>query len=342
MTHLVTPKDLATLLQKIGVREFFRQLITQLAKDFSRWQEFDKSPRYAMHLPHGVMELMPTGDEGYFAYKFVNGHPGNPKHGKLTVAALGMLAENKHGYPLLLSEMTLLTALRTAATAALAAKYMARKNSCKLALIGCGAQAEFMVQAHCAVLDIEQVSLYDLDRSAAERVQRNLADTGLVFDLAESTEQVLKNADIVITATAAKQHVQLMTCKHLSPGMHINAMGGDCPGKTELDPMILEQARVIVEYLPQTMIEGEIQLLGEAAIERVAGELWQVVRGEVVGRANDVEVTVFDGVGFAIEDYSVLRLVYQLVSQYDIGQEVEMIPILADPRDLYGVVNAAS
>jgi ornithine cyclodeaminase len=336
MVRLVTLKDLAQLVKVVGIQPLLQQLIAQLAQDFQQWQQFETSPRYAMHLPHGVMELMPTGTSEYFSYKFVNGHPGNPKHGKLTVVALGMLAECQYGYPLLLSEMTVLTALRTAATMALATQYMAREDATRACLIGCGAQAEFMLHALQCVRTVEQCWIYDIDPLAMQRVQANMADTKITC--ADSAQAAVEASEIVITATAAKSHARIIEDAWVKPGMHINGMGGDCPGKTEMDPAILMRSRVIVEYLPQTLVEGDIQLLGEAALEIVAGELWQVVNGQLVARQSDNEITFFDGVGFAIEDYSVLKLIHRLSEQHGIGQPVAMVPEIDDPRNLYGAL----
>ena len=336
MVRLVTPDDLAQLINTVGIQPLLQQLIDQLNENFSCWHEFDMAPRYAMHLPQGVMELMPTGTAEYFSYKFVNGHPGNPKQGRMTVVALGMLAECQYGYPLLLSEMTLLTALRTAATMALASRYMAREDATTACLIGCGAQAEFMLQALQCVRPIQQWLLYDIDPQAVQRVQRNLPQFNI--SATSSAQAAVAASDIVITATAAKAHARIVEDAWVKPGQHINGMGGDCPGKTELDPALLMRSRIIVEYLPQTMVEGDIQLLGETAVEAVAGELWQVTSGQLAGRQSAQEITLFDGVGIAVEDYSVLQLINQLCEQHDIGQPVAMIPELDDPRDLYGAL----
>ena len=334
MVKLVTLDDVAQLIKTIGIPSLLQQLITQLSDDFYNWPQFDKAPRYAMHLPHGVMELMPTGTSEYFSYKFVNGHPANPKQGKMTVVALGMLAECQYGYPLLLSEMTVLTALRTAATMALASQHLARADATTACLIGCGAQAEFMLQALQCVRPISQWLLYDINPQTMQRVVHNLPQFNITA--ASSAQAAVEASDIIITATAAKAHARIIENDWVKPGMHINGMGGDCPGKTEMDPAILMLSRIMVEQLPQTLIEGDIQLLGDAAEAAVAGELWQVIRGELTGRQSADEITFFDGVGFAIEDYSVLKLIYQLCEQHGLGQSIAMTPELENPRDLYG------
>ncbi len=125
---ILTLDDLVGLLARIGLQEFIRMTIAAVETEMRRWDQLRKSPRHATHYPFGVIELMPCSDEQHYAFKYVNGHPGNPATGKLSVVGLGVLADVQSGYPLLFSEMTLLTAIRTAATGALAAKYLARVN----------------------------------------------------------------------------------------------------------------------------------------------------------------------------------------------------------------------
>jgi len=332
--RLITIDHVKEIVHHLGIESFMVQVIKALEDDFSRWPEFNKSPRHATHYPQGVMELMPCSDAQYYTYKFVNGHPGNTPNGRLCVTALGMLAEVENGYPLLLSEMTLLTAIRTAATTALAAKYLARPDSQHLAIIGTGAQSEFQFLATQAVLPISTVSYYDPDTLAMKKFHHHLHFKAELRPC-ESINQAIKDADMIITATAKKSQNCLFGKDTIKSGTHISAIGGDCPGKTELPIEVLKACKIIVEYLPQSLLEGEIQ---NAPNERIHAELWQLVNGEKVGRTNDKEITLFDSVGFALEDFSILRLVYQLTEQLNIGQEVSMIPSPSNPKDLYGVL----
>src|SRR3989344_3558550 len=140
---ILTVDDLVKLITLHGFDNYIKDLMSMLRNDFSRWQEFTKMPRPAMHVPDGVLELMPICDNKYYSFKYVNCHPKNPDTGKQTVVATGQLSYVDTGYPLLFSEMTLLTALRTAAVSALAADLMARKDAKILNIIGTGAQSEF-------------------------------------------------------------------------------------------------------------------------------------------------------------------------------------------------------
>jgi ornithine cyclodeaminase len=251
--------------------------------------------------------------------------------------AFGVLADVATGTPLLVSEMTLLTAIRTAATSAMAARALARPDSTVLALIGAGAQAEFQALAFKALLGIEEVRVFDIDPDAVDKFCLNLAGAGLRIIRAGSIADAVRSADIVTTCTAAKLHATVLTPELIAPGMHLNAIGGDCPGKTELHRDIVAGASVFTEYTPQTRIEGEIQQL---PADFPVTELWQVLSGKAAGRRSAGEVTIFDSVGFAIEDFSTLRYVRDLTEAA--ARDIDLIPELDDPKDLFSLIGPQS
>lgn len=335
MVMMIDTPALARLMARVGVETFLGELADRIEADFAHWERFAKSARLAFHSTVGVVELMPAADDEWFAFKLVNGHPGNPAQGLLTVTAVGMLADVATGYPRLVSEMTVLTALRTAATSAMAARRLANPGPGTMALIGTGAQGEFQALAFKATLGIRRIRYYDTDAQAMAKFARNLADRGLELTAATSVADAVAGADIITTATAVKAAQIVLTDALVGPGVHVNAIGGDCPGKTEIDPRLLARAKVFVEYLPQTMIEGDIQVLGAA---HGATELWTVITGRARGRTTREEVTVFDSVGFAIEDYAALRYVYDKARELAMGVEVPLVPEPRDPKDLFGYV----
>ena len=339
MTRLIDLPTLAAFVHERGAARCMTELATELRADFLRWESFDKSARTASHSPRGVIELMPVADDALYSFKYVNGHPGNPAGGLPTVMAFGVLAEVRTGYPLLLSELTLTTALRTAATSALAAQALARPGSRRMALVGNGAQAEFQALAFHALLGIRELRVYDTDPAATDKLVRNLAHVdGITVERAASTAEAVRGADIVTTVTADKSRATILTPAMVEPGMHLNAVGGDCPGKTELHPDVLRGARVVVEYEPQSRVEGEIQQL---PANHPVTELWRVLCGDAPGRTRADEVTVFDSVGFALEDYSALRYLYQQAQARGLGVDVELVPT-DDPKDLFGRTRGAS
>lgn len=338
MVRLITVHDLKQLIDIIGLENFLHKLIDKLDYQFARWDDFKKIPRPCTHYPHGVIELMPISDNSIYTFKYVNGHPGNPLDNKQTVIALGLLAEVKHGYPLMISEMTLLTAIRTAATSALAAKYLARKNAQHFGIIGSGAQSEFQIMAHRCLFDLKSVRYYDTDPQAMKKFANNLQHLPIELIPCAKPEDACKDVDIITTATACKKHVHVLKDAWVKSGMHINGIGGDCPGKTELEASILDRCKIVVEYLEQSKIEGEIQALKDPDAQ-VYAELWELTSGKKQGRVDEREITLFDSVGFALEDFATLELVYELAETHQVGQDVEMIPPVADPKDLYNFIN---
>ena len=323
------------LVHHIGIERVLTELTDVIEADFKRWELFDKTPRVASHSREGVIELMPTSDGEIYSFKYVNGHPKNMSQGLQTVTAFGLLAEVSTGYPVLLTEMTLLTALRTAATSAMAARHLAPKGATTMAMIGNGAQAEFQALAMKAVVGITSLRLFDIDPKATEKTRRNLEGSGLDVTACTTPEAAIEGAQIVTTCTADKQYATILTDNMVGAGVHINAIGGDCPGKTELHRDILSRAETFVEYPPQTRIEGEIQQMDP---DYPVTELWQVVTGQVSGRVNDKQITLFDSVGFAIEDFSALRYVRERVRDTAFFQPVDLIADPDDPRDLFGML----
>ena len=320
-----------------GVEPLLGRLVEALEADFGRWGSFEMVPRVASHSAEGVIELMPTSDGETFGFKYVNGHPINPSRGLQTVTAFGALGDVRTGYPTFLAEMTLLTALRTGATSALAARWLARPDSRVMALIGTGSQAEFQALAFRAACGIEQVRAYDIDPDALAKFVRNAERCGIDVYAARDVADAVDGADIITTCTADKRSTTVLPDALVVPGVHINAVGGDCPGKTELEPSTLARARVVVEYEPQTRIEGEIQQMGP---EFAVTELHEVIESGRRRQSAD-EITVFDSVGFAVEDMCVLRFVRADVLGTEFVAELDLVASPNDPRDLYALVAAA-
>ncbi|MFV0491673.1 MAG: ornithine cyclodeaminase [Pseudorhodobacter sp.] len=335
----VSVENMMKLIHQVGIREMLIGLAGYIEEDFRRWELFDKTPRVASHSAEGVIELMPTSDGEDYGFKYVNGHPKNTREGLQTVTAFGLLASVASGYPLLLTEMTLLTALRTAATSAMVARYLAPPGARTMAMIGNGAQSEFQALAFQAICGIEVVKLYDIDAGATAKAVRNLKDTGLGVVACKTPQEAIEGAEIITTCTADKQFATILTDNMVGGAVHINAIGGDCPGKTELHPDILSRSTVFVEYPEQTRIEGEIQ---QMPADFPVTEIWRVITGEAPGRSNASQITLFDGVGFAIEDFSALRFLRDKLKETKHYQQLDMIADPDDPRDLFGMLVRAT
>ncbi|MEP2955470.1 MAG: ornithine cyclodeaminase [Sulfitobacter sp.] len=338
LVPFVSVDQMMKLIHHIGVEDMLRGLADYIEADFKRWELFDKTPRVASHSEKGVIELMPTSDGDVYGFKYVNGHPDNTKDGFQTVTAFGLLANVANGYPVLLTEMTILTALRTAATSAVVARLLAPKGSHVMAMIGNGAQSEFQSLAMKAICGVDEVRLYDIDRAATAKCARNLAGHGIKVVECDTAEEAIMGAQIITTCTADKQYATILTDNMVGSGVHINAIGGDCPGKTELAPAILHRSGIFVEFPEQTRIEGEIQQL-EA--DHPVTEIWQVLTGQAEGRRDAQQITLFDSVGFAIEDFSALRYVRDQIAETGLFQPLDLLADPDDPRDLFGMLQRA-
>jgi len=335
----VSVENMMRLVHHFGLETVLAELTEAVEADYRRWESFEKAPRVASHSREGVIELMPTSDGEVYSFKYVNGHPSNTAKGFQTVTAFGVLAQVETGYPLMLTEMTLLTALRTAATSAMVARHLAPPHARVMAMIGNGAQAEFQALAMKAVVGIEEIRLYDVDPEATTKTARNLAPSGLRIVSCASPEEAIEGAHIITTCTADKAYATILTDNMVGSGIHINAIGGDCPGKTELHRDILVRATTFVEFEPQTRIEGEIQ---QMSADYPVTEFWRLLEGTAEGRGDPAQITLFDSVGFAIEDFSALRYIHGRLEGSDFFQPIDMLADPDDPRDLYGMLLRAA
>lgn len=332
-----------------GPAAIITDLTNALERDFSRWQELDISPRYASHSREGVIELMPAADSETFGFKLVNGHPANPARGFQTVTACGMLVEVSNGYPSFLAEMTLLTALRTAATSALAARWLHSHDLISAgeaegrgvhAMIGTGAQSEFQALAFRGELGIDRLRVFDVDPAATAKFAANAATLGFTdVTVADSPAEAVRGADVITTCTADKRLATVLHDADLATAnpdtLYINAIGGDCPGKTELEPAIMERAHlVVVEHEEQSRVEGELQL--QPATFPVT-ELHEIIRGLAPQPAPHT-LTIFDSVGFGVEDFCTLRYARKSLTGTDFLQQIDLIANPDDPKNLFSLV----
>jgi len=327
--------DIKELISKVGYKDFFSMLIKTLEEDYSKWESFDKSPRVANHVDGGVIELMPISNDELYSFKYVNGHPKNPEQDKFTVMATGQLSVTSTGEPLMFTEMTLLTAFRTAANSAMAAKYLAKKDSKVLTLIGTGSQSEFQYLAFSYVFGLEEIRYFDTDPKAMDKFEKNMKQYDIKITRCNDSREAVKGADIITTCTADKRYQTVLTADMIEKDVLINGIGGDCPGKTEIDKKIVESSTVVCEFLEQCKIEGEIQQLPS---DYTCTELYEVIRGEKSINVETHGTVVFDSVGFALEDYSVLRLIYKLAQENKVGKQMNLIPQIDDVKDLFSLL----
>ena len=279
---------------------------------------------------------MPTSDGSVYAFKYVNGHPKNTRDGLQTVTAFGVLSDVDSGYPMLLSEMTILTALRTAATSALAAKYLApegrglhgdHRQWRAIGVPGAGVQGAARRQRSCGF-----TTSIRRRHSAARAIWRAGASTSCRAARRKRPWRAPRSSP---PPRPTSNTPPSSPTTWSGSGVHINAVGGDCPGKTELHRDILLRSSIFVEYPPQTRIEGEIQQL---PADHPVTELWQVITGGPPGRRDAGEITLFDSVGFATEDFSALRYVRDQLERTGLFEELDLLADPDDPRDLFGMI----
>ena len=188
------------------------------------------------------------------------------------------------------------------------------------------------------MLGIKKLRLFDVDPAATEKCAANLVDKGFDVIQCKTPQEAVEGASVITTVTADKQFSTILTDNMVGSGVHINAVGGDCPGKTELHKDILTRSDIFVEFTPQTRIEGEIQQLSD---DHPVIEMWEVMRGEKKGRRDNKQITLFDSVGFAIEDFSALRFIRDQLQRTGQYQNLDIIADPDDTRDLFGMVMRA-
>jgi ornithine cyclodeaminase len=204
-----------------------------------------------------------------------------------------------------------------------------------MAIIGNGAQSDFQALAFHHLLGVETFHLFDIDTAATDKLEANLNKMGLKTKRFESTKEAVKGVDIITTVTADKTNATIITGDMIEPGMHINGVGGDCPGKTELHADVLRKGPVFCEFEPQSRIEGDMQ---QMPADFPVTELWTVLSGKVVGRSSPDQVTIFDSVGFALEDYSALRFMRDVAIEMGMSETISLIPDLPNPKNLFGFI----
>ena len=250
-----------------------------------------------------------------FAIKVSPGFFDNPTLGLPSLNGMMMLLSARTGLlDALLLDNGYLTAVRTAAAGAVAARALSRVDSRSVALIGAGEQAALQLQALRLVRPIESVRVWARDRAKAEAFSTELArDSGLVVTPCASIDEAMAGADIAITCTPSRE--PLIEARHLHPGLHITAMGSDAEHKNEISPQALAQVdRYVADRLSQTRILGELHhalAAGVIANESGLAELGQVLAGQRPGRTSDAQVTLCDLTGTGAQDTAMANLAFE-------------------------------
>jgi alanine dehydrogenase len=276
----------------------------------------------------GDFRAMPAYIQGLEAcgIKWVNVHPGNNIYRLPAVMAVIIINDPRTGFPLAVMDGTYITNLRTGAAGGVAAKYLANKGSSRIALVGCGQQAQTQLLALSRIFRLKLVSLFDCDPGRSRLFMRQMRLLGLKMNCCRYISDCVSNADIVVTTTPSRSPI--VKSEWISPGTHINAIGADAKGKEELDPQILKMARIFVDDWQQARHSGEINVpLAKKIIKEsdICGSLGDVIIGETEGRLSREQVTVFDSTGLAILDVAVASYVYKRALRSGLGRPVRLM-----------------
>lgn len=256
-----------------------------------------------------------------FAAKINANFPGNPRrHALPTIQGVIVVMDMERGTPLAILDSALITTLRTAATTAIAAKYLALAGAATITVIGCGTLGRATLESLRLVRPIRKVYAYDINEAAAGRFAQEL-DAHAV----PSLEAALADSDIVVTCTTAQ--AAILDTRHLHPGLFVAATGADNPQKQELAPAVLRESRVVVDILEQAATMGDLHhalAAGAVARDDVHGELAEVICGRVRARERDDEVFVFDSTGTALQDVAVASLALSRAAEQGIGTAIAL------------------
>jgi alanine dehydrogenase len=275
-----------------------------------------------LSVEHGDFRAMPAALPGCAGIKWVNVHPQNPSVGLPSVMAVLIYSDPETGYPLAIMDATEITAYRTGAAAAIASKYLARRDSHTIGIIGAGFQAHTQILAHAELFSPISINAFDVSKAAVDRLMYSFPQ----FLIRNCSIQDAVASDIVCTLTPSRNPI--IKKEWVIAGTHMNAIGADAPGKQELDPSILKEAIVVVDDLEQANSSGEINVPiqnGSYTISEVHGTLAELVSGKKKGRTDNNVITVFDSTGIAIADIAVAKLLFEEAQQMGSYPSIDLI-----------------
>ena len=327
-TLILTQKDILKLVDLKAAIKAVEEAFGQYARGKTQMpaKVYIPLPQY-----QGDFRAMPAfleraSGQGVCALKWVNVHPNNRKIGLPTVMGTLILSDPKTGFPLSIMDATYLTSLRTAAAGAVAAKYLARRDSKIVGLVGCGVQAHSQLEALRTLFNIRDVRVWGMkDREIKDFVQQIQSPHEKILGVSD-VRTCVQNADMVVTTTPSRR--PLVQFQWLKKGVHINAIGADAPGKEELDPQILKHAKIVIDDWEQASHSGEINLpLNKKVIFKkdIDATIGEIIIGKKKGRVDQREITVFDSTGLAIQDVAVASQIYQFAIKKKIGHWISLI-----------------
>jgi len=275
-----------------------------------------------LSLEHGDFRAMPAALPGCAGLKWVNVHPENPSLGLPSIMAILIYSDPETGYPLAIMDATEITAYRTGAAAAIASKYLARRDSHIIGIIGAGFQAHTQILAHAELFSPISMNVFDVSKAAVDRLMESLSQ----LSINNCSIQEAAASDIICTLTPSRSPI--IKREWIAAGTHINAIGADAPGKQELDSSVLKEAIVVVDDLKQASSSGEINVpiqKGTYSLREVYGTLAEITVGKKKGRTDNGAITLFDSTGIAVEDIAVAKLLFEKAQQVGGYPSIDLI-----------------
>ncbi len=341
MVNVLSIEVLADLIKRHTLTQYLLDLMQEIRGDYSRWHEFYRMLKPQLKSQNNTIEIESISDQKFFAHKYINTQSNSSLSSMPTCIATGQLSKVQDGSPIFISEMTTLSALRSAATSALASDLLSNMDAKNIAIIGTGAQSEFQILAHCLIRDVETVKYYDTDPNAMIRFYRNMKNYHFRLIPGESAKDTVLDADIIIVTTSDNGSLQVQLKQEwIKSGAHINAFGVKKLGQTALDPSLIMNSKLVVEHKEQSQLEGEIQNFHQNEKQLlIYAELWELINGFKPLRINNTEITIFDTVNYVLGDFSVLKFTHKLCEKYQMGRVMNLVPPLANPKNLFSVLN---
>ncbi|MFW9965215.1 MAG: ornithine cyclodeaminase family protein [Candidatus Sifarchaeia archaeon] len=263
-------------------------------------------------------------DFGLIGTKIASGFYENVKKGFPPGIAVIVLLDLETSMPLAIMDGTHITAYRTGAAGAVAAQFLARRNSNSVGILGAGTQGRMQLLALQEIFDIQKVKIWDIERRLAEKYEKEMS---IDVRVVEMPDQIVHDSDIIVTATPSRK--ALISVDSIHEGLHINAIGADGPGKQELDPAIMTRAsKIVVDSLTQCRRIGEIQhAFGKGLItdSSIHAEIGEIINGDKTGRENDKEITVFDSTGLSAQDIAAAKIVYDAAKKKGLGRRINLL-----------------
>lgn len=262
-----------------------------------------------------------NGLNSLISVKMLAGSNDNYKIGLPSYMGTVSILSGKDGTAKCIMDAGLITGIRTGAAGALSCKYLARKDSEVVAVIGAGGQARNQVYALNEIFDIKEVRVYSTAKDEMPKYKEDVEKRiGVKVTITNSVSEAMNGADIAISTTPAKEF--LVDAKDVKPGMHIVAVGADIAGKNEWDPEIFRNARIFNDSKSQCTVRGETRnalVKGVITEDDIIGEIGQVIEGQIKGRTLDDEVTIFDTVGLAFQDNVTAEMIFDTAVKTKMG-----------------------